>query len=87
VRKLGVNTNRMEYEGETIALPGGSEYTPDYSDGHTRIECKGAYRLQSHGRSVTAFHAARELKGGVWILATRKTGKRGPHLRLEVWGL
>ncbi|MDR1817418.1 MAG: hypothetical protein LBR07_04425 [Puniceicoccales bacterium] len=53
-----------DYERVTLRLDGGSRYTPDFfladTDGTMLcIEVKGAYRLPTHGRALTAFREAR----------------------------
>ena len=54
--------NQGLFEGITLKLPGGDNYTPDFVcllDGHpTVVECKGSFRLQSEGRAHTAFFEA-----------------------------
>lgn len=52
------------YEAVTFRLPGGSRYTPDFAvwDAEGRLtvyEVKGAYRLPSEGRALTAWREAR----------------------------
>lgn len=50
------------YEAITLRLPGGSRYTPDWvcaEGGRVFLhECKGAYRLHSQGRALTAWREA-----------------------------
>lgn len=50
----------IRFEAITFKLPGGSRYTPDWTVWLERslllaVECKGAFRLGSAGRSHTAF--------------------------------
>ena len=72
--------NGVWYEALTIRLPGGCKYTPDWivslpGGGLECHECKGAYRLPSHGRSRLAFDTARAmLPAWSWIWAARTAG-------------
>lgn len=50
------------YEALTLRLPGGSRYTPDWVSVESGLvvlhEVKGAYRLHSQGRALTAWREA-----------------------------
>ena len=66
------------FEALTLRLPGGSRYTPDYMtvDDTGRVtlhEVKGTYRLQSHGRALTAFRECKaHFKMFNFVWATRQ---------------
>lgn len=65
------------YEALTFRLACGAKYTPDFVvfvDGRPTEchECKGGYRLPSHGRSRLAFLQAKvEFPGLKWVFAVK----------------